>query len=324
MTNYYDNVYINNKYSLLASTKYNPIVKNTVDNCVNDYYIKEKTIELAEAKYQEITVDGLLKKSKIKSKNINLLISSDLQNQNLASTLSASKFNIPYLGIYSACASFTEGLLIGSELINNKNKNAIITVSSHNLVSEKQFRFPIEYGAIRKMVNTSTSTGSISVLISNIESNIKVESSTIGRVITMGHTDANDMGSAMAPSCAETLFNHLKDTNRTIDYYDLVLTGDLGIYGLKIMKEYYKKKYKIDISNKNIIDSGSIYYTDDNIYAGASGPLCLPIIFFDYILKQNKYKKILLIATGSLHSVLSSNLKLEMPGISHAVSVEVK
>ena len=91
-----------------------------------------------------------------------------------------------------------------------------------------------------------------------------------------------------------------------------------------IIKGTGSQKFKIDISNKNIIDSGSIYYTDDNIYAGASGPLCLPIIFFDYILKQNKYKKILLIATGSLHSVLSSNLKLEMPGISHAVSVEVK
>lgn len=324
MTNYYKNVYINNKYSLLASTRYDPIVKSNVDNCINDYYIKEKTIELAESKYQEITIEGLLKKTKLKEKNINLLVSSDLQNQNFSSTLSASKYNIPYLGIYSACAGFTEALIIASEFINNKDEKAITTVSSHNLVSEKQFRFPVEYGALRKMVNTCTSTGSISTLISNEKSNIKVESSTIGKVITMGHTDPNDMGSAMAPSCAETLHEHLKDTNRTIDYYDLIITGDLGIYGSKIMKEYYKKKYKVDLSNKNIIDSGSIYFTKENIYAGASGPLCLPIIFFDYILPQNKYKKILLIATGSLHSVLSSNLKLEMPGISHAVSVEVK
>ena len=174
------------------------------------------------------------------------------------------------------------------------------------------------------MVNTCTSTGSISVLVSNNESNIKIESSTIGKVITMGHTDPNDMGSAMAPSCAETLHDHLKDTGRPITYYDLILTGDLGIYGLKIMKEYYKKKYKTDISNVNIIDSGSIYFTKENIYAGASGPLCLPLIFFDYILPMKRYNKILLIATGSLHSVLSSNLKLEMPGVSHAVSVEVK
>lgn len=320
MTNYYDNVYINNKYSLLASTKYDPIVTNNVDNCINDFYIKQKTIELAESKYQEITIEGLLKKCKLKEKNIELLVSSDLQNQNLSSTLSASKFKIPFLGIYSACAGFTEGLIVASSI----SKNAIVTVSSHNLVSEKQFRFPVEYGALRKMVNTSTSTGSISVLVSNNESNIKIESSTIGRVITMGHTDPNDMGSAMAPSCAETLHDHLEDTGRNSNYYDLILTGDLGIYGLKIMKEYYKKKYKTDISNVNIIDSGSIYFTKENIYAGASGPLCLPLIFFDYILPMKRYNKILLIATGSLHSVLSSNLKLEMPGVSHAVSVEVK
>ncbi len=320
MTKYYDNVYINNKYSLLGSTRYDPIVKSNVDNCINDYYIGQKTIELAESKYQEITIEGLLKKSKLKEKNIELLISSDLQNQNLCSTLGASKFKIPYLGIYSACAGFTEGLIVASSL----SKNAIVTVSSHNLVSEKQFRFPVEYGALRKMVNTCTSTGSISVLVSNNESNIRIESSTIGRVITMGHTDPNDMGSAMAPSCAETLHDHLKDTGRNPNYYDLVLTGDLGIYGLKIMKEYYKKKYKVDLSNVNIIDSGSMYFTKENIYAGASGPLCLPLIFFDYILPMKKYNKILLIATGSLHSVLSSNLKLEMPGVSHIVSVEVK
>lgn len=78
MTKYYDNVYINNKYSLLGSTRYDPIVKSNVDNCINDYYIGQKTIELAESKYQEITIEGLLKKSKLKEKDIELLISSDL------------------------------------------------------------------------------------------------------------------------------------------------------------------------------------------------------------------------------------------------------
>lgn len=318
MTKYYENVYINESYSLISSSKYKPLVTSSVDKYIDDYYIGEKTIELAESKYQEITINGLINKSK--QNNIDLLISSDLQNQNLSSTLSSSKFNIPYLGIYSACASFNEGLIIAS----NMNVNTIVTVSSHNLVSEKQFRFPVEYGALRKRVNTCTSTGSISVLVSNKKSNIKIESSTIGKTIMMGCIDTNDMGSAMAPSCAETLYNHLKDTKRDINYYDLILTGDLGIYGLNIMKEYYKEKYKKEISEVNIIDSGSIYYTENNIYAGASGPLCLPMIFFNYILKQKKYKKILLIATGSLHSSLSSNLKLEIPSISHAVSVEVK
>ncbi len=322
MTNHYNNVYINNKYSLLSSTMYNPIVKENTDKCINDYYMQEKTIELAESKYQETTIKGLLTKSKLLPNDIDILISGDLQNQILSSTLASSKFKIPTLGIYSACASFVEGLIIGSTFINkNDNKKVIVTTSSHNLVSEKQFRFPVEYGAVRKRVNTCTATGSISILLSNIKSNIKVESSTIGFVTQTNHKDANDMGSAMAPACAEVLYKHLIETNRKPDYYDLILTGDLGEYGTKIMKAYFKKKSNYDL--KNVIDSGSIFYKEENVYAGASGPACLPLTFFDYILKEKKYKKILLIATGSMHSVISTNLKVPIPAISHAISLEV-
>ncbi len=317
MTYKFKNVYITDKYSLLASTKYNPIVKDSVNKCVDDYYMGEETIELAESKYQECTIKELLKKYKA-----DLLISGDLQSQILSSTLASSKFKIPTLGIYSACATFVEGLIIGSFITQSTHKNVIVTSSSHNLVSEKQFRFPVEYGAVRKSVNTCTASGSVSALITSKISNIKIESATIGFVTKTNHKDANDMGSAMAPSCAEVLNKHLNETNRSANYYDLILTGDLGIYGLDIMKEYFEKISGQKL--KNVIDSGSIFYTLDNVYAGASGPVCLPLVFFDYILKQKKYKKILLIATGSLHSVISTNQNVEIPSISHAISLEVK
>ena len=320
MTNYFSNVFINNKYSLLASTKYNPIVKDNVDYLKDDYYLNMKTIELAESKYQKLTIEGLLNKENIKNENIDLLISGDLQNQILASTLAASKESIPTLGIYSACASFVEGLCIASMYVDDNSK-VIVTSSSHNLVSEKQFRFPVEYGSIRKRVNTCTVTGSISVLLSNKKSNIKVESATIGKVVQTNHRDANDMGSAMAPSCAEVIYKHLKDTNRTHNYYDLILTGDLGEFGSKLVILYLKKKYNITLNN--LIDAGSIFYKNKNIYAGSSGPVTLPLVLFDYVLKSDKYKKILIVGTGSLHSSLSSNLKIPIPSISHAVSLEV-
>ncbi len=321
MTYYFNNVYINDKFSLLASTKYKPIVMNNPDKVVDDYYVNEKSIELAECKYQETTIKGLLMKSKKLTKEVDLLISGDLQNQCLASSLASCKFKIPSCTIYSACATFVEGIIIGANIIDNKNKSTIVTVSGHNLVSEKQFRFPIEYGALRKMVNTCTLSGSISVLLSNEKSNLRVESGTFGYVTQTNHKDANDMGSAMAPSCAEVIHAHLESTGRNYKYYDLILTGDLGIYGTKIMQMYYKKKYKVNLDN--VIDSGSIIYTEDNIYAGGSGPLCLPLTLFDYILPLNKYKKILVVGTGSLHSVISSNQKVAMPGVSHAVSLEV-
>ena len=203
----------------------------------------------------------------------------------------------------------------------NNKSNVIVNTSSHNLVSEKQFRFPVEYGSIRKRVNTCTVTGSISILLSNKKSNIKVESATIGKVIQTNHNDTNDMGSAMAPSCAEVIYNHLKETNRNPNYYDLILTGDLGEFGSKLVSLYLNKKYKIVLDN--MLDAGSLFYKDRNIYAGSSGPVTLPLVLFDYILKDKKYKKILVVGTGSLHSVLSSNLKLAIPSISHAVSLEV-
>ncbi len=321
MTYYFNNVYINNKYSILASTKFNPIVKENVDKSFHDYYLKEKTIELAESKYQSSSIEGLLAKCDLKENDIDLLINGDLQNQILSSTLAASNKRISTLGIYSACASFVEGLSIGSMFLNNSKGKIIVSTSSHNLVSEKQFRFPVEYGSIHKMVNTCTATGGVSVLISSDKSNIKIESATIGNVIQTNHKDSNDMGSAMAPSCAEVIYKHLKETNRSIDYYDLILTGDLGEFGFKITQKYLKKKYNIDF--KNGIDSGTIFYKDENIYAGASGPICLPLVLFDYILLLKKYKKILIVGTGSLHSVLSANLKIPMPSISHAVSLEV-
>ena len=316
MTNYYDDVYIKDKCSIIGSTKYNPIVKENVNKYVDDYYMNEKTIEMAESRYQRYTINYLNRKYKS-----DLLISGDLQNQILCSTLSAYDSKLPFLGIYSACSTFTEGLIIASSFIKNKT-NVIVSVSSHNLVSEKQFRFPVEYGAVRKRVNTCTATGSISVLVTNEKSNIKIESSTIGRVIETNHKDTNDMGSAMAPACAETLFKHLKDTKRKSNYYDLILTGDLGVYGKEIMCEYFEKISGEKLNN--VIDAGSIFYKDENVYAGASGPACAPLILFDYIIPMKKYKKILLIATGSLHSIISSNQGMPIPSISHAVSLAVR
>ena len=322
MSIFYKNVYINDKYSLMCNDKYNPIVLKNVDKFKKDYYLNEKCIELAEMKMQKITFDGLIKKNNLKNNDISLSISGDLQNQILASTLSSSNNNVSFLGVYSACASFVEGLIIGSLYVNQTKDNVVVSSSSHNLVSEKQFRFPVEYGSIKKKCNTLTLTASISAFLSNKKSNIKVISSTIGSVCETNHSDTNDMGSAMAISACNTLIKHLSDIKKESDYYDLIITGDLGIYGLEILKKTYN--YLTNKELNNIIDAGSIMYEDECIYAGASGPVCLPIIFFDYILPMKKYNKILLIGTGSLHSVLSSNLKHAIPSISHAISLEVK
>ena len=319
----FNNVYINDFYTLLSSIENKPTISKKVDMCIHDYYMNKKTTEDGEVEYQKIVVKELMNKNKLKDEDVDLLVGGDLQNQLFASNYNATNYNIPFLGIYSACASFAEGLIISASMIQSKAiSKAIVVTSASNLASEKQFRFPVEYGALRKRVNTFTCSGSASALLSNKKGKIKIESANIGRVVELGYTDTNNMGAAMAPGVAEVLYDHFKSTERKPSYYDIILTGDLGVYGIFILKEIMQKKYKINL--KNVEDAGVILYNTkpDSEFAGASGPACAPLVLFSEIIK--KHKKILLVASGSLHSAVSTNLKKPIPSIGHAISLEVQ
>ncbi len=320
MTLKLNNTYIKSSFTLMGRNEHN--IKLKPDELIDDYYNKEKNVELGEVSYQIESIKGLLKKEKLKETDIDVLISGDLQNQLFASNFSARNFNIPHLGIYSACSTFTEGLIIASLLTEKNIKNVLVTTSSHNLASEKQFRFPIEYGSPRKKVNTFTVTGSVTSLITSTKSNIKVDSITLGKVTDIGYKDANNFGASMAPAAARSIYEHLKETKRKPSYYDLILTGDLGVYGIDILKEYLEKEYKLKVDN--IKDAGVLLFNEESgsLIAGGSGPACLPLALFTKILKE-KYKKILLVATGSLHSKLSTDIKESIPSIAHVVSLEV-
>ncbi len=313
----YKNVYINDKYLICSKEEVNGNITNP-DLVIDDFYFGCKTFEGAEIKMQRSVIDYLIKNNKI-----DLIIGGDLSNQLAITSYMATKYNIPYLGMYSACATFNSSLLTLSSLIDsNKIKKGIVITSSHNKVSQRQFRYPIEYGAPTKKTNTYTATASVGIILSKTKSNIKVESSTIGIPIDSNICDVNNMGAIMAISACNTLINHLKELNREVNYYDLILTGDLGIYGSKIFKEYLNKEHNIKI--KNYIDAGSnIFKKEQNKNAGSSGPVSLPLYLFSNIIKNKKYKKILLLATGSLHSPTLVNQKYSIPSITHAISLEV-
>ena len=318
MTIKFSNVYLGDAYTFIGKNEHKLTI--TGDESINDYYMGKKSFEEGEVEYQKRSISGLIKKEK--DKKIDLLIGADLQNQLLASNFAARNYNYPFLGIYSACASYAEGLIIASSLIEQKLKNVVVTVSANNLASEKQFRFPIEYGAIRKNVNTFTVSASISSLVTSAKTKIKIESATIGNVVDIGYSDTNNMGAVMATSAHQTIVKHLKDTKRKPDYYDFVLTGDLGVYGVNILKELLEKEDNITL--KNVLDAGTLIFEDSgSSIAGGSGPVCLPLILNNKILKNKAIKKILIVATGSLHSKVSSNLGESVPSISHAVSLEV-
>lgn len=314
----FDKAYLDSSYSIVSDLEAKGSIKN-YDYVIKDYYFGLKTFEGAEIKMQRIVMDYLIQKKK----SIDLIAGGDLSNQLAITSYMASKYDIPYLGMYSACATFNSLLLLLSSLIDGKKiKNGIAIISSHNKVAEKQFRYPVEYGSPKAKRSTYTATGSVGVIVTNEKTNVKVESATIGEVVEMGVKDVLNMGAVMAPAASDTLVKHLKDMNRNISYYDLVLTGDLGIYGSKIFKELLKKDYNIKV--KNHVDAGSILYKkEQELYAGASGPAALPLVLFNKILKEKKYKKILLLATGSLHSTTLVYQHLAIPAISHAISLEV-
>ena len=311
----FKNVYINNYYTLAG-----PLEKeNGLKNCdffIKDYYYGAKTIEQAESKMQKTVLNNLINKEKPE-----VILSSDLTNQLTASALGVVDSGIPHMGLYSACASFSSILItLGSFIMSKHIKKGICLISSHCLAAEKQFRFPVEYGAPKPKRSSQTATAAIGMEVSSKESNIKIVRGMLGKVLDSGVKDAHNMGAIMAPSAVDTLINFLKETKTKVTDYDIILTGDLGKTGSSIFKEVLKKEHNLKINN-HLDAGGSIYKNFE--YSGASGPAVLPLILLTRILTSKKYKKILCLATGSLHSSLLVNQKNSIPTVTHAIYLEV-
>lgn len=327
MTIKFDNVYINETATITGPYEKNGPLQSYFDKSYNDLYFGMKTWEQAESKLIEESIDILLNKVGITRFDVNLHISGDLMNQLTASNYAASKLQIPYLGVYNACATSVESLIIASTLVDkNIIKNCICSTSSHNNSAEKQFRYPVEYGGPKRKTTTFTATGGASAYLSNKNKGIRIECGTIGSVVDLGIKDVYNMGAVMAPAAAKTIYEHLRDTKREVGYYDLILTGDLGVYGKKILVDYMEKEYNIKLNNYN--DTGTMIYDVERqpVYAGASGPVCAPLVTYGYIFEEIKKKnisRVLLVATGALMSPTLVNEKMTIPSIAHAISLEV-
>lgn len=327
MTFKYDNVYINEVATIVGPyEKKGPLGKG-FDKSYDDLYFFEKTFEQAEIKLNVECVELLLKKLNKTKDEIDLHIGGDLLNQIVATNYASSKIGIPLLGIYSACAISSQSLIMGANMLEaNQIKNCLCSTSSHNNSSEKQFRYPVEYGAPKPKTATFTTTGGACAYLSNDKKGIKIDSGTIGSVVDLGMTDPFHMGAIMAPSAGDTIYKHLENTKRDLNYYDLILTGDLGKYGKKILVDYVKTKYGLELKNYN--DTAVMIYNlkEQPVYAGGSGTACAPLVLYSHIFKLMKagdLKRVLLVATGSLLSPTLAFQKLSIPSISHAISLEV-
>ncbi len=315
-----------NTFTVVGPKEKQSKLGKSFDLALNDDKYGEATYEKAECKMLSMSVSKLITKSKLEKNDIDLIISGDLLNQIISSNFMARDFDIPFLGVYSACSSITECLILASTLIDSCHaKKIICAVGSHFATAERQYRYPLELGAIRPPQSQWTVTGAGSYLITQFKKGYPaITSATIGKVIDFGVTDVNNMGAAMAPAASSTLIQHLYNTKTKSSDYDLIITGDLGALGSRLLK-HLALKSGVDIS-KNHVDSGELIYNiKEEDFQGGSGAGCSTVVMASYIypkIKSGELKKVLFLATGALLSTVSSGQGESIPSISHAVVLE--
>ena len=297
------------------------------DVCLQDEFFGEKTWEKAESKMIKFAIETVIRKSNIAVSDIDYLLAGDLLNQCISSSFGIRNFEIPFLGIFGACSTFVEGMMIGSMLLDGGAGNhALAATSSHFCSAEKQFRFPLELGNQRPPTSQWTVTGSSAAVLSKSGTGPFITHVTPGKIVDRGITDANNMGSAMAPAAVSTILTHLKDTGRKPTYYDAIITGDLGHIGKSIVLDLCKTEGVQLSSVYN--DCGVLMFDKEkqDTHSGGSGCACCGTVFSGYFfnqLKKKKIKKMLLVATGALMNSTSTQQGESIPGIAHAISIEL-
>ncbi len=304
------------------------VVGKYVDKTLSDDKFGESTYEKAECKMLSFAISQAIKNAGVDEKDVDMLISGDLLNQIISASFAARDFEFPFLGVYGACSTMAESMAVAAALVNaGYYKNIVAATGSHFSSAERQYRYPLELGCTRPPQAQWTVTGAGGAFIADMggaNSDIAITCATIGRVVDYGITDVNNMGAAMAPAAMDTILAHLKETKRQTDYYDLILTGDLGALGSRIVKDLAWEK-GVDMQ-KNHVDCGEIIYKVlEDEFQGGSGAGCSAVVFNSYIydqLKSGKIKRVLLAATGALLSTVSSGQGESIPCICHAVAIE--
>lgn len=293
------------------------------DEVIEDSHFGKDSWEKAESRFQLEAVSLAVKKAGITKEDIDVICSGDLINQCIGSTYGLRELEIPFFGIYGACSTMAEGLLISSVLTeNNVAKRAVAVTSSHFSTAERQFRFPLSYGGQRTPTAQWTCTASGAVILSQGTGTISVIGGCIGKITDMGISDINNMGSAMAPAAAETIRRYLTATNTTPVDYDFIVTGDLGVVGSKLLIEFLQKQ-EIDISSQHR-DCGCMIFDNEkqDTHCGGSGCGCGASVLCSYflpMLERGEAKNILFIATGALMSPMSLQQGESIPSIAHLV-----
>jgi len=299
---------------------------HALDITSTDTMFGQKTWEQAEKHMQQQAIRKLAEKAGMLSGEFDLVFSGDLLNQCIGSSFSLRNTGIPHLGLYGACSTMAESLLMASMAVGGGFADqAVAMTSSHFASSERQYRFPLGYGGQRTPTAQWTVTGSGAALVSSAGAGPKVTACTVGTVLDYGIKDANNMGAAMAPAAYSTIRAHFDDLCTGPEDFDLIVTGDLGQVGKELLMELARKD-GLSLGGK-LTDCGNLIFdnTKQDVHAGGSGCGCSAITLcaeFLPKLASGKLKKILFCGTGALLSPTSTQQGLPIPGVCHAVVIE--
>lgn len=303
----------------------------------------QNTFEKSESEMQHIALNLALSKSKLMCDRVDAVFAGDLINQCTSSSYGLQSFNIPYFGLYGACSTAAESLMLSSLLINaGYFKLTAAVSSSHYCSAERQFRFPLEYGGQRPPTSQWTVTGAAAFLTADSYALSELKNSENqkllapkafiievlpGKIVDFGITDANNMGAAMAPAAADTLNRYFNYTKHSPDDFDLIVTGDLGFEGYSILKELMSENGFPLGANYN--DCGLMIYNREkqDMHSGGSGCGCSAVVLAGYILDQislGKLSDVLFIGTGALMSPASVLQGQNIPGIAHLIRLSAK
>ncbi len=291
-----------------------------------DEMFAQDTFEKAERRMLQFVLADAVKNAPEGRQRVDLIFSGDLMNQIVSSAYAARKYSAGFCGLYNACATMAEAFALAAMTVDGGYlPQAACCTGSHFGSAERQFRFPLELGTQRTPTSQWTVTGAGAALIGDGGNFPRITSACFGNVVDYGIKDANNMGAAMAPAARETIDTYFKESGEDTESFDLVLTGDLGRLGNDILRDLLKEK-GLSFGSR-LKDCGAMIYseTEKDDFQGGSGAGCSASIVNSYIYKQlqsQTLKKVLFIATGALHSPMSTQQGDSIPCVAHAVCLE--
>ena len=285
----------------------------------------QDTWEKAESEMQRRALALALNKSGLRAEELGAIFAGDLLNQCVGSAYGLLEYDVPYFGLYGACSTSAESLMLAAMMTSGGFANVAAAVtSSHNCSAERQFRTPTEYGGQRTPTAQWTVTGAAAFLVGR-QGRVKIKEAMAGLAVDSGISDASNMGAAMAPAVISTLKRYFDESGRQPEDFDMILTGDLGEEGSGILRDLLRAE-GVDISSVHE-DCGLMIYDREaqDVHSGGSGCGCAATVLGAYILPKlvsGELSRVLFVATGAMMSPASLQQGLSIPGIAHLLHLE--